>query len=65
MAKEKNETVRIDRHLYRVRYRKMDGRWSVYFLARLKTWDGKNRAIRLVEDLQTSRKLLWELKPRT
>jgi hypothetical protein len=64
MAEEKgNRTVTVERHLARRFYQMKDGRWSTYYLARfVDKRTGKQRSIRLLDDLPGSRKLLRELE---
>jgi integrase len=64
MKKEelKNETKRVQRHLYRVAYRMMSGEWSKYHHAIFRDWKGIGRKFRISADLQIARKQLTELE---
>src|SRR5262249_6021246 len=57
-----NTVERVERHLYRVRWRQKNNQWSVYYRAIFRTWDGKRFETRLTtaNDLVTARKLLHE-----
>lgn len=50
----------VERHLYRIRYKRTKGQWSVYYQARFRDWQGNPFQKRLSDHLPTARKLLRE-----
>ena len=61
MKKKRTITTRIERHLYKVKYKQLNGQWSIYHIARFYDWQSIPRQQRLSDDLPTARRELKDL----
>ena len=59
--RKRTTTTRLEKHLYRVRYRQKNGQFSLYNIARFYDWQSIPRQQRLSDDLPTARRELRDL----
>jgi len=61
---EQIEEKRVERHLYRRKYKTSTGRWHTMYYAAFKDWKGKRRKFSLGSALKTAREELKVLESR-